>query len=163
MRKFVFFLIIALASSLAGYHLTHFYEWVMYSTYSDDMVNQYYTHGRKLETPPVRIDSVKNHLAQSVETSYLEKKRNCMIDSTRVIMCGDVTDDDIIYDAASALTIAEAVWIPVYGEEWVESHYPFLVKEYEDVYQVEIPDCPFPDVTIRKQDGKILTLNTHAE
>ena len=163
MRKFVFFLIIVLASFSAGYHLTHFYEWVMYSTYSDDMVNQYYTHGRKLDTPPVRIDSVKNHLKQSAETSYLKENRNRMIDSTRVIMCGDVTDDNIVYDAATALTIAEAIWIPVYGEEWVESHYPFLVKEYEDVYQVEIPGCHFPNVTIRKQDGKILTLNTHVE
>ena len=163
MKKIAYFLLIALVSSVAGYHLTHFYEWVMYSTYSDDMVNQYYTHGRKLDTLPVRIDSVKNHLAQSVETSYLKEEHNPKIDSTRVIRCSIVSDYDIVYDAATALTIAEAVWIPVYGEKWVESHYPFLVKEYEDVYQVEVPGCPLPNVAIRKQDGKILALNTHAK
>ncbi|MBR5653437.1 MAG: hypothetical protein IKX22_05085 [Prevotella sp.] len=98
-----------------------------------------------------------------MDKSCLREKRNLKIDSTRVILRNKANDGDIVHDAATALTIAKAVWIPIYGEEWVESHYPYLVKEYEDVYQVVVPDHPLPDVTIRKQDGKILTLNTHVE
>ena len=116
-----------------------------------------------MDTLPVRIDSVKKHFSPSVDKSCLREKRNLKIDSTRVILRNKANDGDIVHDAATALTIAKAVWIPIYGEEWVESHYPYLVKEYEDVYQVVVPDHPLPDVTIRKQDGKILTLNTHVE
>lgn len=161
MKKLFLFLLIALASSIVGYHLVPILEEVIYGSFDDDMLNQYYSYDRKLDCLPVRVDSINNHFAQSVETSYLKGNRNLKIDSTRVIMCGEVYNSNIVYDAATALTIAQAVWIPIYGEKWVESHYPYLVKEYDEVYQVVVPKQSLPNVAIRKLDGKILSLNTH--
>jgi hypothetical protein len=65
-------------------------------------------------------------------------------------------------DAATASRIAEAVWIPIYGEAHIVAEKPFKVTLQGDVWKVTGKDLP-PDTMggvaeaeISKKDGRIL-------
>ena len=69
-------------------------------------------------------------------------------------------------DSATAVRIAVAVWIPIYGEQQIMSEQPFVAKLKDDVWTVEgsLPPAPPGTVVeggtavakIAKRDGRIL-------
>lgn len=65
-------------------------------------------------------------------------------------------------DAATARRIAEAVWIPIYGEEHIAAEKPFKVSLNGDVWTVTGKDLPpgtaggVAEADISKIDGRIL-------
>ena len=63
----------------------------------------------------------------------------------------------------TAVQIAEAVLLPIYGKEQVESERPFVANLNGDIWTVEgsLPDGwlgGVAEVDIRKSDGKIMRL-----
>jgi hypothetical protein len=75
--------------------------------------------------------------------------------------------DGFVPDAETARKIAEAVWVPIYGQKQIDLEKPFIVTLEGDVWSVE-GDYPKEKnavggaaiIRIRKKDGKILYL-TH--
>jgi NTF2 fold immunity protein of polymorphic toxin system component len=73
-----------------------------------------------------------------------------------------VPKNGFVPDAASASRIAEAVWIPIYGEEMISSEKPFKVSLHADVWTVTGKDLPdgrlggVAEADISKRDGRIL-------
>ncbi|MHC5061951.1 MAG: YbbC/YhhH family protein [Planctomycetota bacterium] len=66
-----------------------------------------------------------------------------------------------IPDAQTAIRIAEAVWIPIYGKKQIEKQRPFNAKLSNGVWTVtgslpEIMIGGVAEIDIRKDDGKIL-------
>ena len=73
---------------------------------------------------------------------------------------------DYVPDAITAMKIAEAVWLPIYGQE-IYTQMPFKAKLIEGkIWQVEgtLKDAlgGVPVAQIRKSDGKII-LVTHGK
>jgi hypothetical protein len=65
-------------------------------------------------------------------------------------------------DAATAMRIAEAVWIPIYGEAHIAAQKPFKATLKGDVWTVTGKDLPpqtlggVAEADISKRDGRIL-------
>jgi hypothetical protein len=65
-------------------------------------------------------------------------------------------------DAVTASRIAEAVWIPIYGEALIAKEKPFKVTLHGDVWTVTGKDLPLEwnggvaEADISKRDGRIL-------
>jgi hypothetical protein len=63
-------------------------------------------------------------------------------------------------DAATAMRIAEAVWIPIYGEAHIAAQKPFKATLKGDVWTVNGKDLQAPggvaEADISKRDGRIL-------
>lgn len=65
-------------------------------------------------------------------------------------------------DAATAGRIAEAVWIPIYGEDKIAGEKPFKIMLTGDVWTVTGKDLPpgtgggVAEADISKRDGRIL-------
>jgi hypothetical protein len=65
-------------------------------------------------------------------------------------------------DAATAMRIAEAVWIPIYGEAHIAAQKPFKASLKGDVWTVTGKDLPpqspggVAEADISKRDGRIL-------
>jgi hypothetical protein len=64
-------------------------------------------------------------------------------------------------DAETAIRIAEAVWIPIYGRDKIEGERPFTAKLWRNVWTVtgSLPDGMLggtAEIDIRKSDGTIL-------
>ena len=73
-----------------------------------------------------------------------------------------VPKNGFVPDAATASRIAEAVWIPIYGEKLISSEKPFKVSLRGDVWTVTGKDLPagrdggVAEADISKRDGRIL-------
>jgi hypothetical protein len=73
-----------------------------------------------------------------------------------------VPPNGFVPDAATAARIAEAVWIPIWGEAQVASEKPFKVTLKGDVWTVKGKDLPpltfggVAEADISKSDGRIL-------
>lgn len=73
-----------------------------------------------------------------------------------------VPKNGFVPDAATASRIAEAVWIPIYGEKLIFSEKPFKVTLHGDVWTVTGKDLPagwaggVAEADISKRDGRIL-------
>jgi NTF2 fold immunity protein len=73
-----------------------------------------------------------------------------------------VPKDGFVPDAATAARIAEAVWIPLYGEKRISLEKPFKVSLHGDVWTVTGKDLPagwdggVAEADISKRDGRIL-------
>jgi len=73
-----------------------------------------------------------------------------------------VPKNGFVPDAATASRIAEAVWIPIYGEKVIASEKPFKVSLHGDVWTVTGKDLPsgwaggVAEADISKRDGRIL-------
>jgi hypothetical protein len=71
-------------------------------------------------------------------------------------------------NAETAIRIAEAVWIPIYGEKQIESEKPFKATLRDDVWIVTGTDLPegslggVAEAHISKRDGCILRV-THGQ
>jgi len=71
-------------------------------------------------------------------------------------------------DAATASRIAEAVWIPIYGEKHIAAEKPFKVTLRGNVWTVTGRDLPadsaggVAEADISKRDGRILRV-THGK
>jgi hypothetical protein len=64
-------------------------------------------------------------------------------------------------DAETAIRIAEAVWLPIYGKKQIESERPFVAELSGDVWTVtgSLPDGwvgGTAEIDLRKSDGTIL-------
>ncbi|MGH9424378.1 MAG: YbbC/YhhH family protein [Thermoanaerobaculia bacterium] len=74
----------------------------------------------------------------------------------------------IVPNAETAIRIAEAVWIPIYGEKLIESEKPFKATLRGDVWIVTGADLPegslggVAEAHISKRDGCILRV-THGQ
>ena len=72
-----------------------------------------------------------------------------------------VPKDGFVPDAATASRIAEAVWIPIYGEKLISSEKPFRVRLHGDVWTVMGKELPagwaggVAEADISKRDGRI--------
>ena len=71
--------------------------------------------------------------------------------------------EGFVPDAQTAIRIAEAVWIPIYGEAHIESERPFTATLSNGVWTVQGSLPPDPDIRggvalaeIAKDDGRIL-------
>ena len=68
-------------------------------------------------------------------------------------------------DAATASRIAEAVWIPIYGEKQIAAEKPFKVTLRGNVWTVTGRDLPadsaggVAEADISKRDGRILRVS----
>lgn len=78
---------------------------------------------------------------------------------------GDVPRDGVVPNEATAIKIAEAIWLPVYGEEIFDKQ-PFVASynKAKGCWFVNgtLPDNMLggvPEIEIRKKDGKIIYLN----
>lgn len=75
---------------------------------------------------------------------------------------GFTPPNGFVPDAATASRIAEAVWIPIYGEEHIAAQKPFKVSLAGDVWTVTGKDLPpmtvggVAEADISKTDGRIL-------
>jgi hypothetical protein len=75
---------------------------------------------------------------------------------------GYVPPKGFVPDAATASRIAEAVWIPIYGEENIAKEKPFRVSLRSGVWTVRGKDLPagwkggVAEADISKRDGRIL-------
>src|SRR5947208_16914123 len=79
---------------------------------------------------------------------------------------GYVPPKGFVPDSATAVRIAVAVWIPIYGERQIMSEQPFVAKLKAGVWTVEGSLPPAPPgtvmlggsavVRIAKRDGRIL-------
>src|ERR1051325_4821354 len=73
-----------------------------------------------------------------------------------------VPPNGFVPDAATAVRIAEAIWIPIYGAEQIAKEKPFKVTLKEDVWTVTGKDLPHgtlggvAEAEISKRDGRIL-------
>ena len=73
-----------------------------------------------------------------------------------------VPRNGFVPDAATASRIAEAVWIPIYGEKLISSEKPFKVILNGEVWTVTGKDLPagwnggVAEADISKRDGRIL-------
>ena len=73
-----------------------------------------------------------------------------------------VPPNGFVPDAATASRIAEAVWIPIYGESHISAEKPFKVTLKGDVWTVSGKDLPrnsqggVAEADISKRDGRIL-------
>ena len=73
-----------------------------------------------------------------------------------------VPKNGFVPDAATARRIAEAVWIPIYGEEMISLEKPFKVALRGEVWTVTGKDRPVgwaggvAAADISKRDGRIL-------
>jgi len=73
-----------------------------------------------------------------------------------------VPSKGFVPDAATAIRIAEAVWIPIYGEVKIAKEKPFKVTLRGDVWTVTGKDLPpgsaggVAEADISKRDGRIL-------
>ena len=74
-------------------------------------------------------------------------------------------DEGYVPDAKTASKIAEAVWVPIYGEKTIAAEKPFKVALKEGVWTVEGADLP-PNmdggvaiIEIAKVDGRILRVS----
>jgi hypothetical protein len=73
-----------------------------------------------------------------------------------------IPKNGFVPDAATASRIAEAVWIPIYGEKLIASEKPFKVSLHGDVWTVTGKDLPsgweggVAEADISKRDGRIL-------
>lgn len=71
-------------------------------------------------------------------------------------------------DAATASRIAEAVWIPIYGEKLIAREKPFKAMLHGEVWTVTGKDLPagweggVAEADISKRDGRILRV-THGQ
>jgi hypothetical protein len=72
----------------------------------------------------------------------------------------------IVPDEKTAITIAEAVLVPIYGDQDIKAQKPFKVTLQNNIWLIEgaLPDPPEPRGTfvlrLSKRDGKVLFL-TH--
>ena len=69
--------------------------------------------------------------------------------------------DGCVPDGVTAKRIAEAVWLPIYGKDAIESERPFNATLSDGIWTVTgylPPDCcgGAAEIDIRKSDGKIL-------
>ena len=78
---------------------------------------------------------------------------------------GYIPNDGVVPDEKTAIRIAEAIWLPIYGEN-IYSKQPFLAiyNETERCWYVKgsLPENTVggvPEVRINKSDGKILYIN----
>jgi hypothetical protein len=74
---------------------------------------------------------------------------------------GVVPTAGFVPDETTAIRIAEAVLIPIYGQKQVEAERPFSAKLAKDVWKVEgyLPpglDGGVAEVSVAKRDGRIL-------
>ena len=74
-----------------------------------------------------------------------------------------VPKEGFVPDETTAIKIAEAVWLPIYGEH-IKDEQPFRAKLIGDVWYVEgsLPEHSFGGVAeaqIRKTDGSILRVS----
>lgn len=74
---------------------------------------------------------------------------------------GTVPRKGFVPDAVTAERIAEAVWIPIYGEKTVESEKPFKTTRSDDVWTVEGTVAPgargqIIAIQIAEGDGQIV-------
>lgn len=73
-----------------------------------------------------------------------------------------VPPNGFVPDAATAGRIAEAVWIPIYGEEKIAQEKPFKVTLKGDVWTVTGKDLPpgtvggVAEAEVSKRDARIL-------
>lgn len=86
-----------------------------------------------------------------------------LVASTARSSSGDfVPKNGFVPDATTASRIAEAVWIPIYGEKVISSEKPFKVTLRGDVWTVTGKDLPpgwnggVAEADISKRDGRIL-------
>ena len=75
-----------------------------------------------------------------------------------------VPEQGFVPDAETAIKIAEAVWLPIYGEETLKDERPFQAVLKDDVWRVKgfLPEYMLGGVAeaeIRKQDGAILRVS----
>lgn len=75
-----------------------------------------------------------------------------------------IPKDGFVPDKETAIRIAEAVWIPIYGEEKINSEKPFKAKLHNGVWIVEgsLPEGLAGGVAIAeiaKQDGHIIRVS----
>jgi len=73
-----------------------------------------------------------------------------------------IPPNGFVPDATTASRIAEAVWIPIYGQAQIETEKPFKVTLNGDVWTVTGKDLPpgtlggVAEAEISKRDGRIL-------
>jgi hypothetical protein len=73
-----------------------------------------------------------------------------------------IPPNGFVPDAATASRIAEAVWIPIYGEKAIATEKPFKATLRGDVWTVSGKDLPpgatggVAEADISKRDGRIL-------
>jgi hypothetical protein len=85
------------------------------------------------------------------------------------MISGAIAGDDQLVPAAgfvpnaeTAIRIAEAVWVPIYGEKLIASEKPFKATLRDDVWIVTGADLPegslggVAEAHISKRDGRIL-------
>ncbi len=86
-----------------------------------------------------------------------------------VLASGAIADDEefvpaagFVPNAETAMRIAEAVWIPIYGEKLIASEKPFKARLRDGVWIVTGADLPqgwhggVAEAHISKRDGRIL-------
>jgi NTF2 fold immunity protein len=79
-----------------------------------------------------------------------------------------VPPDGFVPDAATAVRIAEAVWIPIYGAQQIAKEKPFKATLKVDVWTVTGKDLPagtvggVAEAEVSKRDGRILRV-THGQ
>ena len=78
---------------------------------------------------------------------------------------GYIPNNGVVPDEETAIKIAEAVWLPIYGEH-IYSNQPFMAiyNETERCWYVKgsLPETTVggvPEIIISKSDGKILYIN----
>jgi hypothetical protein len=73
-----------------------------------------------------------------------------------------VPRDGFVPNAETAMRIAEAVWIPIYGEDRISSEKPFNATLTNDIWTVTGADLPpgtvggVAEAQISKRDGRIV-------
>lgn len=81
---------------------------------------------------------------------------------SQVTLASYMPPNGFVPDAATASRIAEAVWIPIWGEAQVAAEKPFKATLYGDVWTVTGKDLPpgtvggVAEADISKRDGRIL-------
>jgi len=78
----------------------------------------------------------------------------------RKTQIGYIPKDGFIPDKATAIKVAEAVWLPIYGDK-VKNKKPYKIKLENGVWYIEgtLPqNCTggVPYIEIQKKDGKVL-------
>lgn len=73
-------------------------------------------------------------------------------------------DRGYVSDAKTAISIAVAIWSPIYGEKHIQNKKPFKARLYKDVWTVEgsLPKGwrgGVPVAEISKRDGRILRVS----
>ncbi|MEM7312170.1 MAG: NTF2 fold immunity protein, partial [Planctomycetota bacterium] len=76
-----------------------------------------------------------------------------------------VPDTGVVPNAETAIRIAEAVWIPIYGKDLIASEKPFKAVMRDDVWIVTGADLPagalggVAEAHISKRDGRIIRVS----